>query len=76
MLLELRVWRDPLRGLLHDIFRYDARVQYQSMAHYHTACGMQLSVDDVNKLTLVVGEPTCLGCLIAEQPPHVIDREE
>jgi hypothetical protein len=32
---------------------------------YETACGIKLSVDDVNKKSLQYYEPNCLACIIA-----------
>jgi hypothetical protein len=63
-LFEVSVWRDPLHKLLHDIYQCFETYPHQRLAGYETACGLKLSVDDVNKSNLVQAEPTCLACIV------------
>ena len=58
------VWRDPLRGLHHDLFELIEVLNMQRLVGYETTCGIKLTVDDVNKTNLVLGEPTCLACVV------------
>lgn len=64
MLLSIPTWRDPLHGLFHDIYKLIEPANHQRILGYQTACGLRLTVDDVNKKTLVPYEPTCLACIV------------
>lgn len=63
-LFEVSVWRDPLHGLLHDIYQCIEPLNDMKLVGYVTACKLNLSVDDVNKSNLVQAEPTCLACIV------------
>ena len=72
MLLAIPTWRDPLYGLRHDLLKVYETSNYQRIVGYQTACGLMLTVDDVNKKTLQHYEPTCLACIVN----GVIPRKE
>lgn len=64
MLLAIPTWRDPLHGLRHDFYEVIDGYGYQRLVGYETACGLKLTVDDINKKTLQAYEPTCLACIV------------
>jgi hypothetical protein len=58
-------WADPLRGLVHNVNRIHARVYGGPFrVAYLTKCGISMSVDDVNKKTMLTKTPNCMSCVV------------
>lgn len=69
-------WRDPQRGLLHVVSKIVSTPIDVRRVWYKTACGLQLSVDDVNARTMMNTTPSCLSCVVAVPEEDVIKGKE
>lgn len=65
-------WRDPSH-VTH--YTHKNLLEYGSVSriHYRTDCGIDLTVDDINNRTKVVGDASCLRCAIAPPIPDMVE---